>query len=74
MDRVAAWNLMNVDHLTLYEPLMLSLPSNDDLKSLLTSLSTPLTNRYFVLRVIQYFDVHHKILVRHCKAIRLVSK
>ncbi|KIM64323.1 hypothetical protein SCLCIDRAFT_1213422 [Scleroderma citrinum Foug A] len=74
MDRVAAWNLMNVDHLTLYEPLMLSLPRNDDLKSLLTSLSTPLTNRYLVLRVIQYFDVHHKILVRHCKAIRLVSK
>ena len=35
---------------------MLSLPSNDDLKSLLTSLSTRLTNRYLVSEVIQYCD------------------
>jgi len=31
---------------------MLSLPSNDDLKSLLSSFSTRLTNRYLVTRVI----------------------
>jgi len=34
-------------------PLMLSLPRNDDFKSLLTWFSTRLTNRYLVTRVIQ---------------------
>jgi len=39
----------------LYKPLMLSLPSNNDLKSLLAFLSsTRLANRYFIARVIQY--------------------
>jgi len=37
----------------LYKPLGLSLPSNDDFKSLLASFSTRLTNRYLVARVIQ---------------------
>jgi len=46
MDGVVAWNLTDGRHLCLYNPLILSLPSNDDLKSLLTSLSTRLTNRY----------------------------
>ena len=39
--------------LHLYKPLILSLPSNDDLKSLLNSFSTRLTNRYLVTRIIQ---------------------
>jgi len=57
MDRVTAWNWMAFRHLDLYEPLMLSLPSNDAIKSLLTSLSTRLTNRYLVVtRVIQCSD------------------
>ncbi|KIM67995.1 hypothetical protein SCLCIDRAFT_997108 [Scleroderma citrinum Foug A] len=38
---------------TLYRPLGLSLPSHDDFNSLLVSLSTRLTNRYLVTRVIQ---------------------
>ena len=37
----------------LYKPLGLSLPSNDDFKALLASLSTRLANRYLVTRVIQ---------------------
>jgi len=52
-DHVMAWNRTNFSHLDLYKPLMLSLPSNDDLKSLLTSLSTRLTNRSLVIRIIQ---------------------
>ncbi|KIM56532.1 hypothetical protein SCLCIDRAFT_1220339 [Scleroderma citrinum Foug A] len=35
------------------KPLGLSLPSNDDFKSLLVSFSTRLTNRYLITRVIQ---------------------
>ena len=53
MDCVAARNSTDVNHHILYKPLMLSLPSNDGLKSLLTSLSTRLTNRYLVTRVIE---------------------
>ena len=34
--------------------LCLSLPSNDDFKSLLVSFSTQLTNKYLITRVIQY--------------------
>jgi len=37
----------------LYTPLGLSLPSNDAFNSLLVSLSTRLTNRYLITRVIQ---------------------
>jgi len=37
----------------LYKPIGLSLPSNDDYKSLLVSFSTRLTNRYLITRVIQ---------------------
>ena len=37
----------------LYKPLGLSLPSNDDFKSLLVSISTRLTNRYLITTVIQ---------------------
>ena len=48
-----AWNGTDFCHLDLYKPLMLSLPSDDDLKSLLTLLSTRLTDRYLVTRVIQ---------------------
>ena len=51
-DYVRAWNPTDTDILSLYKPLMLSL-SNDDLKLLLTSLSTRLTNRYLVTRIIQ---------------------
>ena len=52
-DYVRARNPTDTDILSLYKPLMLSLPSNDDLKLLLTSLSTRLTNRYLVTRIIQ---------------------
>ena len=51
--RVVASNWMGFRSLDLYKPLMLSLPSNDDVKSLLTSFSTRLTNRYLVTRIIQ---------------------
>jgi len=54
--RVTAWNWTDNNHLDLYKPLMLSLPRNDDLKSLLTSLSTRLTDRYLVTRVVQSSD------------------
>ncbi|KIM59625.1 hypothetical protein SCLCIDRAFT_1217575 [Scleroderma citrinum Foug A] len=40
------------DYFGLYNPLCLSLPSNDAVNTLLTSLSTRSTNRYFVTRVI----------------------
>ena len=39
--------------ITLYQPLCWSLPVNDDVKTLLASLSTRSTNRYLVTRVIQ---------------------
>ena len=41
------------DFTELYQPLGLLLPSNDNFKSLLVSLSTRLTNRYLITRVIQ---------------------
>ncbi|KIM52924.1 hypothetical protein SCLCIDRAFT_478700 [Scleroderma citrinum Foug A] len=53
MDRVMAWDWTNDRHLSLNQPLMLSLSSNNDLKSLLTSFPTRLTNRYLVTRIIQ---------------------
>jgi len=43
----------------LYKPLCLSLPINDDVKTLLTSLSTRSANRYLVTRVIQCPPVPH---------------
>ena len=51
-DYVAASSRTSLAHL--YKPLMSSLPSNDDLKSLLTSFSTRLTNRYLVTRIIHH--------------------
>ena len=39
--------------MVLYKPQCLSLPINDDVKTLLTSLSTRSTNRYLVTRVMQ---------------------
>ncbi|KIM63952.1 hypothetical protein SCLCIDRAFT_675320 [Scleroderma citrinum Foug A] len=50
---MVAFNLTDSSPLDLYKPLILSLPSNDDLKSLLTSFSTRLTNRYLVTSIIQ---------------------
>ena len=58
-DRVMARNRTDVNFLILYKPLMLLLPSNEDLMSLLTLLSTRLTNRYLVRRVLQYSNGHH---------------
>ena len=52
-DYVMAWNRTYLRPLNLYKPVMLSLPSNDDLKSLLTLFSTRLTNRYLVTRIVQ---------------------
>ena len=48
-----AWNPTDFHRFIFYNPLILSLLSNDDLKSLLTSLSTRLTHRYLVTRLIQ---------------------
>ena len=39
MDNVTAWDLLDVNILIVYKPVMLSLPSNNDLKSVLTLLS-----------------------------------
>jgi len=58
-DHVMAWNLTDGNFLILYKPLMLSLPNNEDLKSMLTLLSTRLTNRYLVRRVLQYSNSRH---------------
>ena len=60
-DHVVAWSGTNNDSrdngpINLFRPLMLSLPSNDDLKLLLTSFSARLTNRYLVTWVIQNQD------------------
>jgi len=60
MDYVPAWNLTDIFRLDLYKPLMLLLPSNDHLKSLLASFSTRLTNRYLVTRVLQYAPDPHQ--------------
>ncbi|KIM66877.1 hypothetical protein SCLCIDRAFT_1210920 [Scleroderma citrinum Foug A] len=48
-----AWNQTYFPRLYLHKSLVLSLPSNNDLKSLLTLFSTRLTNRYLVTRVVQ---------------------
>ena len=48
-----------------FQLLMLSLPSNDDLKSLLTELSTRLANRYLVIRVVQYSDDPDSSIMRY---------
>ena len=53
MDHIIAWNQTNLRGVRLYKPLILSLPSNGVLKSLLTSFSTRLTNRYLVTGIIQ---------------------
>ena len=53
MDHVYAQEPMDKHYIKLYKPQILSLPSNDVLKSLLTSFSTRLTNRYLVTRIIQ---------------------
>ena len=46
-----AWNYKNLyDYLDLYKPLMLLLPNNDNFKSLLSSLSTRLTNRSRIIQ------------------------
>ena len=63
-DRMIASNWMGFP-LCLYKPLVLSLPSNDDLKALLTSLSTRLTNGYLVTRVIQYSDDPDSSIIRY---------
>ncbi|KIM59681.1 hypothetical protein SCLCIDRAFT_1217613 [Scleroderma citrinum Foug A] len=55
-DSDGVWAGLDVHNfLAAYKPLCLSLPSNDDVKTLLASLSTPSTNKYFVTRVIQCF-------------------
>ena len=52
----------------LYTPLGLSLPRNDDFKSLLISVSTRFTNRYLVTWVIQcpHDHCHSSIITRCC--------
>ena len=46
---------MGFGHFESFKPLLLSLPNHDDFKSLLSTLSTRLTDRYLVVRVIQYY-------------------
>jgi len=54
MDHVRVWPHQTANsYLHLYRPSMMSLPSNDDFKSLLTSCSTRFTNRYLVTKIIQ---------------------
>ena len=64
-DYVMAWNRTDFRRLYLHKPLMLSLPSNDDLKSLLSSLSTRLTNRYLVTRVIRHLGDPDSSTIRY---------
>jgi len=52
-DYVLARTWTPIHFLHLYKPLMLSLSSHGDLKSLLASFPTRLTNRYLVTRIIQ---------------------
>jgi len=47
------WNWPDIRDLHLHNSLILSLPSDDNFKSLLTSLSTRLTNRCLVTRIIR---------------------
>ena len=47
-------NWVNISGLSLLNSLILPLPSDDNFKSLLTSLSTQLTNRCLVTRIIQH--------------------
>ena len=60
-----AVNRTDLCYLDFYDPLILSLPSNDDLKSLLTSLSTRLANRYLVTRVVQYSGDRDSSIMRY---------
>ncbi|KAL4070100.1 hypothetical protein V8B97DRAFT_2047969 [Scleroderma yunnanense] len=50
---VTAFNLGPCGDFRLYDPVMLSLPSNDDVNTLLASLSTRFINRYLINRVIE---------------------
>ena len=52
---VLVCKLTNVHYLNLCKPVVLSLPSDDNFKSLLISLSTRLINKYLVTKVAQYF-------------------
>ena len=52
-DIVRAYHDSSDSSIELYKPLGLSLPSNDDFRSFLVSLSTRLTNRYLVTMAIQ---------------------
>ena len=47
------------DPIELHKPFCLSLPSNDDFKSLLVSLSIRLANRYLITRVIHCRSKSH---------------
>ena len=47
------WHPMGFGHFESFKPLLLSLPNHDDFKSLLSTLSTRLTDRYLVTEVIQ---------------------
>ena len=64
-DFVMARSPMGFDYLNIYQPLMLSLPSNDDFKSWLPSLSTRLPNRYLVTKVIQYSNDPDSSIIRY---------
>ncbi|KAL4070122.1 heterokaryon incompatibility protein-domain-containing protein [Scleroderma yunnanense] len=50
---VIAFNFRLLGDFRLYDPVMLSLPSNDDVNTLLASLSTRFINRYLINRVIE---------------------
>jgi len=48
------WHAAHIHNLHLHNSLILSLPSDDNFKSLLTSLSTQLANKYLVTRIVQH--------------------
>jgi len=73
-------HLVNGESIILYKPSGLSLPNNHDVKTLLSSQSTRLTNRYIVTRVIQSpidhsseFSSSHSISYIQCPIVGLVS-
>ena len=56
------------------DTILTSLPSNDNFKSLLTSVSIRLTNRYIVTSAIQHFPDLEHYNVQHCNAICLAPE
>ncbi|KAL4078823.1 hypothetical protein V8B97DRAFT_1864703 [Scleroderma yunnanense] len=66
--KVSAFCTSSINQLScldLHDPVGLSLPNNDQVDSLLRSLSTQLTDRYLVTMAIQTSDVHSAIIQKN---------